>query len=179
MNKSIEILAEGACELVGWRDPDENRAWIRDNKPRGLIDKCMSVREAVTAFVRNGDCVAVGGFGHVRVPMAVIYEIVRQGIRGLTVASRTAVHDIDVLHGAGCVTRVECAYAFGHELRGLSSAGRRAVEGASVQVVAESSNASLQWRFLSAMMGIPFILVRNLAGTDTFEKSSAIQIVDP
>jgi glutaconate CoA-transferase subunit A len=179
MPGSIEILAEGQGELVGWRDPDENRAWIRDNKPRGLVDKRMGVGEAVQRFVHDGAFVGIGGFGHVRVPMAVIYEIVRQGIRSLTVAGKTAVHDLDVLIGAGCVARVECAYSFGHELRGLSPAGRRAVESGQVQVAAEISNAGYQWRFLAGMMGIPFIPVRGLSGTDTFAKSSAKQIVDP
>jgi 3-oxoacid CoA-transferase subunit A/glutaconate CoA-transferase subunit A len=111
--------------------------------------------------------------------MAVVYEIIRQGRRDLAVAGKTAVHDIDVLIGAGCVSKVECAYAFGHELRGLSPAGRRAVESGKVKVVAEISNAGYQWRFLAGMMGIPFIPVRNLMGTDTFEKSSAKQVIDP
>jgi 3-oxoacid CoA-transferase subunit A/glutaconate CoA-transferase subunit A len=129
--------------------------------------------------VHDGDYLAIGGFGHIRVPMALIYEIIRQGRRNLAVAGKTAVHDIDVLIGAGCVAKVECAYAFGHELRGLSPAGRRAVESGRVKVVSEISNGGYQWRFLAGMMGIPFIPVRNLVGTDTFEKSSAKQIRDP
>lgn len=179
MARYLELLAEGRGELLGWRDPDENRAWVRDNKPRGLLDKRMSVREAVERFVHDGDYLAVGGFGHIRVPMAVIYEIVRQRRRDLAIAGKTAVHDIDILIGAGCVGKVECAYAFGHELRGLSPAGRRAVESGQVKVVAEISNGGYQWRFLAGMMGIPFIPVRNLVGTDTFERSSAKQIRDP
>lgn len=179
MTNTIDILAEGKGELVGWHDPDENRAWIRDNKPRGLIDKRMTVAEAVQRFVRDGDFIAIGGFGHVRVPMAVIYEIIRQQRRALIVAGKTAVHDIDVLIGGGCVGKVECAYAFGHELRGLSPAGRRAVETGEVEVVAELSNGSYQWRFLAGMMGIPFIPMRNLMATDTFEKSSAKVVRDP
>lgn len=177
--RSIEILAEGKGELLGWRDPDENRAWVRENKPRGLMDKRMSVQEAVARFVHDGDYLALGGFGHIRVPMALVYEIIRQGRRDLAVAGKTAVHDIDILIGAGCVAKVECAYSFGHELRGLSPAGRRAVESGQVEVVAEISNGGYQWRFLAGMMGIPFIPVRNLMGTDTFEKSSAKQIRDP
>jgi acyl CoA:acetate/3-ketoacid CoA transferase alpha subunit len=179
MPKHLEILAEGEGELLGWHDPDDNRAWVRDHKPRGLLDKRMSVREAVTRYVHDGDYLAMGGFGHIRIPMALIYEIIRQGRRDLVVAGKTAVHDIDLLIGGGCVSKVECAYAFGHELRGLSPCGRRAVESGQVQVVAELSNAAYQWRFLAGMMGIPFIPVRNLAGTDTFTHSSAKQIVDP
>jgi acyl CoA:acetate/3-ketoacid CoA transferase alpha subunit len=179
VSEYIEILAEGQGEILGWRDPDENRAWVRDHKPRGLVDKQMSVQEAVAQFVHDGDYLAIGGFGHIRVPMALIYEIIRQGRRDLAIAGKTAVHDIDVLIGAGCVAKVECAYAFGHELRGLSPAGRRAVESGQVKVAAEISNGGYQWRFLAGMMGIPFIPVRNLVGTDTFAKSSAKQIRDP
>jgi 3-oxoacid CoA-transferase subunit A/glutaconate CoA-transferase subunit A len=178
-NRVLPILAQGSGELVGWRDPDENRAWIRDNKPRGLVDKRMPVRQAVEQFVKDGDFIAMGGFGHVRVPMVVIYEIVRQGRRNLTVAGKTAVHDIDILIGGGCVSKVECAYAFGHEIRGLSPCGRRAVESGRVKVVAEISNAAYQWRFLAGMMGIPFIPARTMIGTDTFDKSSSKVIEDP
>jgi glutaconate CoA-transferase subunit A len=179
MNEHIEIIAKGTGELVGWCDPDENRAWIRENKPRGLIDKRMSVQQAVEKYVQDGDFCALGGFGHIRVPMVLIYEIIRQCKRELIIAGKTAVHDIDVLIGAGCVSRVECAYSFGHELRGLSPAGRRAVESGQVKVAAEISNAGYQWRFLAGMMGIPFIPMRGLMGTDTFEKSSARVIRDP
>jgi len=179
MPKKMDVLAEGTGELVGWHDPDENRAWIREHKARGLTDKRMQVREAVERFVHDGDYLALGGFGHIRTPMALVYEIIRQHRKDLVIAGKTAVHDIDLLIGGGCISKVEVAYAFGHELRGLSACGRRAVESGQVQVVAELSNAAYQWRFLAGMMGIPFIPVRNLAGTDTFAHSSAIQVTDP
>ena len=175
----MEILDEGQGELLGWHDPDENRAWVRDHKPRGLTDKRMSVHDAVRLFVHDGAYVALGGFGHIRTPMALLYEIIRQGRRDLAVAGKTAVHDIDILIGGGCVSKVECAYSFGHEMRGLSPCGRRAVESGQVQVVAEISNAGYQWRFLAGMMGVPFVPSRNLLGTDTFAKSACKIARDP
>jgi acyl CoA:acetate/3-ketoacid CoA transferase alpha subunit len=175
----MEILDEGTGELVGWHDPDEHRLWVRDNKSRSMVDKQMGVREVVERFVQDGNLVAVGGFGHVRVSMAIIYEIIRQKRRNLAIAAKTAVHDIDLLIAGGCISKVECAYAFGHELRGLSPSGRRAVESGAVRVVAETSNAGFQWRFLAAAMGIPFIPARILMGTDTFAKSSAKVARDP
>jgi len=175
----MEILAEGQGELLGWHDPDENRQWVREHKSRQLVDKRMTVREAVERFVHDGDYLAMGGFGHIRTPMALVYEIVRQQRRNLAVAGKTAVHDIDILIGAGCVSRVEVAYAFGHELRGLSPAGRRAVESGQCRVVAEISNGGYQWRFLAGMMGVPFIPSRNMLGTDTFQKSACRVARDP
>ena len=176
---TFDVLREGRGELVGWHDPDENRQWVREHKSRHLTDKRMTVREAVGQFVHDNDFVAFGGFGHVRVPMALLYEIVRQRKRHLTIAGKTAVHDLDVLVGAGCVTRVEAAYSFGHELRGLSPAGRRAVESGTCKVVAEISNAGYQTRFLAGMLGVPFIPSRSMLGSDTFERSACKAAIDP
>jgi acyl CoA:acetate/3-ketoacid CoA transferase alpha subunit len=175
----MDVLMEGQGELIGWHDPDENRKWIMENKSRALIDKRMTLQEAVGKFVSDGDFIAFGGFGHVRTPMAAIYEIIRQKKRDLVVAGKTAVHDIDILIGAKCVSKVEVAYAFGHELRGLSPAGRRAVESGEVEVIAEISNAAYQWRFLGGMMGVPFVVSRNMLGTDTLKKSSCKVVKDP
>jgi len=175
----MEILQEGEGQLVGWHDPDENRQWVLENKPRDLRDKRMAAAEAVARFVPDGALVASGGFGHVRVGMIVIYEIIRQGRRNLIMAGKTAVHDADLLIAAGCVDRIEVAYAFGHELRGLSPASRRAAETGQCQVVGEISNAGYQWRFLAAMMGVPFVPARAMLGTDTLKYSSAKVVTDP
>ena len=179
MTDTFEPTAEGNGKLMGWHDPDEHRCWVRDNKPRTLHDKVTTVSDAVGRYVHDGDVIVSGGFGHVRVAMAVVYEIVRQGKRDLAMAAKTAVHDIDILIGGGCVTEVECAYAFGHELRGLSACGRRAVQTGRVRVVAEVSNAALQWRLLAGGMGIPFMPARVMLGTDTLQKSSAKVVTDP
>jgi 3-oxoacid CoA-transferase subunit A/glutaconate CoA-transferase subunit A len=175
----MEIVAEGVGEALGWHDPDEHRAWVRENKDRGLVDKRTTAAEAVDRYVTDGCLIATGGFGHIRVPMVLIYEIIRQRKRDLAMCGKTAVHDIDVLIGAGCVTKVEVAYAFGHELRGLSPAGRRAVETGQCKVVGEISNAGYQWRFLAGAMGVPFVVSRNMLGTDTFNKSCAKAVRDP
>jgi len=175
----MEVLKEGKGDLIGWHDPDEAREWVLKNKSRELKDKTMSAREAVSRFVHDGDFIASGGFGHVRVSMAIIYEIIRQKRRNLIMAGKTAVHDLDVLTGSGCVNRVEAAYSFGHELRGLSPASRRMVESGRCKVVAETSNAGYQWRWLAGMMGLPFIASRNLLGTDTGNYSSCKVVKDP
>ncbi len=175
----MQILQEGQGQLIGWHDPDENRQWVLENKPRDLHDKQTTIAEAVARFVRDGDLVASGGFGHVRVAMAGIYEIIRQRRRHLVLAGKTAVHDGDLLIASGCVDRVEVAYTFGHEIRGLSPASRRMVEEGHCRVVAETSNAGYQWRFMAAAMGLPFIPSRNLLGTDTLAHSSAKVVADP
>jgi acyl CoA:acetate/3-ketoacid CoA transferase alpha subunit len=139
----MEVLKEGKGELLGWHDPDDARDWVLKNKSRELKDKTMSAKEAVSRFVRDEDFIASGGFGHIRVSMAIVYEIIRQKKRNLTMAGKTAVHDLDILVGAGCVNRVEVAYSFGHELRGLSPASRRMVESGQCKVVAENQQCRI------------------------------------
>lgn len=174
-----DILSEGMGELIGWHDPDDAREWVMKNKSRALKDKTMSASEAVDKFVHDGDFMASGGFGHVRISMAIVYEIIRQKKRNLILAGKTAVHDLDILVGSGCVNRVEAAYSFGHELRGLSPASRRMVQTGRCKVVAETSNAGYQWRWLAAMMGLSFIPGRSMLGTDTGKYSSCKVIQDP
>ena len=175
----MNTLQVGRGELIGWHDPDEHRAWVATHKSRALEDKRTTVREAVDRYVPDGAILACGGFGHIRVSMAVIYEIIRQRRRDLTFCGKTAVHDSDILIAAGCISRIEVAYAFGHELRGLSPASRRAAESGRCQVVGEISNAGYQWRFLAAAMGLPFVPARVMLGTDTLARSSARVVEDP
>ncbi|MHA1746304.1 MAG: CoA transferase subunit A [Promethearchaeota archaeon] len=174
----MKILQEGEGKLVGWHDPDEQRAWVQ-KKTRAMVDKRMSISDAVKKYVTDGDVIAMGGFGHIRVSMAAIYEMIRQKVRNLIMMGKTGVHDIDVMIGGGIISQVEVAYCFGHEMRGLSKCGRNAVEAGKVKVVSEISNAGHQWRFLGGMMGVPFIPTRTMLGSDTLKKSSAKVVEDP
>jgi 3-oxoacid CoA-transferase subunit A/glutaconate CoA-transferase subunit A len=175
----MDVIESGEGALVGWHDPDEARRWVQQNKRRDLVDKRMPVAEAVKKFVADGSFLAMGGFGHIRVSMAAVYEMIRQRKRNLTIAGKTAVHDSDILIGSSVVDKIEVAYSFGHELRGLSPASRRAVETGKCKVLGEISNAGYQWRFLAASMGVPFMPSRTMLGTDTLKKSSAKVVKDP
>ena len=174
----MDTIEEGGGVIWSKHDPEEHRRWVQANKNRSLQDRTMTIKEAVSKFVDNGDYLAMGGFGHVRVSMAAIYEMIRQGKKDLTMAGKTAVHDIEILVAGECIKRVDRAYAGGHEVRGLSPAFRRAAESGEIEVQ-EWSNASFQWRFRAAAMGIPFMPARILMGTDTFKYSAAKTIEDP
>ncbi len=175
----MKVLAEGQGELHAWMHPDEARRWMRDNKTRALVDKRMTIKEAIERYTKDGDYFAMGGFGHIRVSMNAIYEMIRQKRRNMIMAGKTSVHDVDILIGGGVVDRIDCAYAHGHELRGLSPCGRRATESGRVRIVAELSNAGFQWRFKAAAMGLPWYPARVMMGTDTFKYSSAKIVEDP
>ena len=119
----------GAGRLFTDPDPDTARAVFRD-KSRALTDKVMSVPEAVSRFVHDGDYLASGGFGANRIATAVLHEILRQGPQDLGFAGHTTTHDFQILtagnlDGKRMLARVDAAYIVGLEARGLSPQARR------------------------------------------------------
>lgn len=164
-------------------DPDAARAVFAD-KPRGLIDKVMSVKQAVSQLVRDGDYFASGGFSTNRIPVAVLHEIVRQKKQKLRIAGYTATHSFQILCAGNLTGRgqtvsfVDAAYIVGLEARGLSPHSRRVMQSGVVTCV-EWSNYTLALRFQAAAMGVPFLPARSLLGTDTYKFNGSKTISCP
>ncbi len=164
-------------ELFSPPDVDAARAFFAQ-KSRAMTDKRMTVAEAVSRFVHDGDYFASGGFGGVRISTAVLHEIVRQRITGLGLSGHTATHDFQILAAGKSFDRCDIAYVVGLERRGLSPNARRYLESGAVRMT-EWSNATLGWRYKAAAMGIPFLPARSVLGTDTFRYSAAREITCP
>lgn len=177
--KETDGLKEGRNKPFGRFDPDDFREYMLEREHLVKREKLTTLAAAIREHVRDGDYVKLGGFGQVRVPMAAIFEVVRQRRRDLTVAGHTTSHDLDVLLASGCVSRVEVAYSFAHELRPVRSAvGPRLIKSGKL-TISEWSNASFSWRLKAAAMGLSFIPMRSLLGTDTFLYSGAKEIRCP
>ncbi len=147
-------------------------------KSRAMTSKLMSVSDAVTRWIHDGDYIASGGFGTTRIATAVLHEIVRQRIQHLGFSGHDATHDFQILAAGHCFDRCDAAYIVGLEVRGLSANARRYMESGKVQVT-EWSNAALAWRYKAAAMGISFLPAHCLQGTDTFTYSGAKEITCP
>jgi glutaconate CoA-transferase subunit A len=168
---------EGEGRLFMDPHPDKAREFFR-TKSRSMTDKTTTVEEAVSRFVKDGDYIAVGGFGTNRIPTALLHEILRQGRRSLGISGHTATHDFQILAAGGVIDRVDVAYVVGLEARGLSKAARRLFEEAKIEVC-EWTNGALAWRYKAAVMGIPYIPTRVMLGSDTFVKSAAKMVECP
>jgi glutaconate CoA-transferase, subunit A len=158
-------------------DVDAAREFFR-TKSREMKSKLMSVSEAVSKFCHDGDYLASGGFGTTRIATAVLHEIVRQGRRRLGFAGHTTTHDFQILAAGHCIDRCDVAYFLGLEMRGMSPNSRRAVESGAIELT-EWTNASLDWRFKAAAMGVPFLPARTVLGTDVYRFSAAKEILCP
>ncbi|MEN3044386.1 MAG: CoA-transferase [Candidatus Hydrothermales bacterium] len=166
----MEVIEEGKVELIQRPDVEEFRKFVREKKRRGFVDKVMDEKEAVKEFINDGDYIGVELYGTVRAPLSVVREIARQGKKNLRLAGQGLL-EIDYLLALDLVEAMDVTY-IGYEVLGLSPIFRRAAESGKIKI-AEWSNGAMSWRFKAAAMGIPFIPVRSMLGSDTFRYSSA------
>jgi len=127
-------------------------------------DKRTALADAVS-LVADGAMVALGGGLSARLPMAMVRELVRQGKRGLHLVGSAHSIDVDMLVAAGAVRRCEESYVGFEQDLGLAPAYRRAAEQATIEV-AESCCATILAQLRAAEMGLPFLPVRGVRGSD-------------
>lgn len=127
-------------------------------------NKEASLAEAV-GLVGDGALVALGGGLCGRLPMALVREMVRQGRRGLHLVGSAHSIDVDLLIAAGAVGVCEESYVGFEQDLGLAPAFRRAAETGGVDV-RESCCATVLAQLRASEMGLPFMPVRGVKGTD-------------
>jgi glutaconate CoA-transferase subunit A len=127
-------------------------------------DKRASLAEAVS-LVSDGAMVALGGGLCARLPMAMVRELIRQGRRGLHLIGSAHSIDVDLLVGTGAVGRCEESYVGFEQDLGLAPGYRRAAEAGTIEV-AESCCATILAQLRAAEMGLPFLPVRGVRGSD-------------
>ena len=131
---------------------------------RPPADKRASLADAA-ALVIDGAMVALGGGLSARLPMALVRELVRQRRSGLHLVGSAHSIDVDILVGARAVRRCEESYVGFEQDFGLAPAYRRAAEDATIEV-AESCCATILAQLRAAEMGVPFLPVRGVRGSD-------------
>ncbi|MGY9015205.1 MAG: CoA-transferase, partial [Rhodospirillales bacterium] len=90
------------------------------------MDKSAPLSYAVSEFIKNGDTIFIGGFGHC-VPFALGHEILRKNLNNLTICRSGTDILFDQMIAAGVVEKVIFGY-LGNPGIGLSHAFRRAVK---------------------------------------------------
>lgn len=125
-------------------------------------DKTTSLSKAVE-LICDGDTVAIGGSLIRRHPMAIIYEMIRQQKRNLTLLGWNNAIDMDLLIGAGCVRAVETSYV-GMAMLGLAHNYRRAVEGNKIKVYEHSESTAID-AFRAGSMGWSFCPTKTPLGS--------------
>lgn len=146
------------------------------------MSKLSTLSEAV-ASIPSRSHLALSGFAITRCVMAFARELIRQGIKGLTVSQCVGAMDADLLVGAGAVERI--IYGGGSLDRfGRLACVNRGIEDGTL-VAEEYSSLSVTFRYLAGSLGLPFMPIRSLRGSDLMAQlkersgSDLASIIDP
>ena len=133
-------------------------------------NKLMTASEAISSFVFDGATIGMGGQSIGRCAMAMAHEIIRQGKRDLTLVGCNLAMSMDVLVGAGLVKRTECGTG-NSERFGVAFRWRSAIEKGTLEIN-DYSHLGMASRFLAGSLGLPFMPIKSLLGTDILNKKS-------
>lgn len=136
------------------------------------MSKVTTMKKAVSENVADGNLLYIGGY-ICRTPYTAIHEIIRQGKKELTLVRSNASDDFDMLIGAGLVKRfISTFLSLGYF--GLGRCYRRSIEkGIPHKIeIEEYTNLSLPMMLMAGSMGMPFVPVRDMAGSDLLNVKS-------
>ena len=125
----------------------------------------MSLSEAVSSLVHDGDTIALEGFTHL-IPFAAGQEIIRQGRRDLTLVRMTPDVLYDQMIGSGCARKLIFSWG-GTPGVGSLHRFRDAVERDWPRPLEleEHSHAGMAARYVAGASGLPFGVLRGYTGT--------------
>jgi glutaconate CoA-transferase subunit A len=131
--------------------------------------KVMSLKEAVSQNIQSGCSIGIANFLSSG-PYAIIHEIIRQGIKDLTVYSTSTIAEQDMLVAGGCVKRIATAYSHRFSTARNGTAVERAIRKKEIEYE-EFSNYAISQMFQAGAMGLPFMPMLPAIGvTDIFNK---------
>ncbi|MGA9860120.1 MAG: CoA-transferase [Solirubrobacteraceae bacterium] len=126
----------------------------------------LSLTDAVTRLVSDGDAVALEGFTHL-IPFAAGHEILRQGRRDLELIRMTPDILYDQMIGMGAARKLVFSYG-GNPGVGSLHRFRDAVENGWPHPIEleEHSHAGMANRYAAGAARLPFAVMRGYVGTD-------------
>jgi len=169
--KSISKIKYKRGKFEWWGpSPDEARR-IQVSKPKDFKDKRTTLRDAVRSLIKDDQNLALGGFVNIRIPVAIVHEIIRQGAKNLTLSFHSQSFAVELLFGAMIVDpdrvsikRVEMAYV-AYENVGLAPLFRYLAEHGMIEID-DYSNYGMAARFKAGAMGVPCLPVGDQGGSD-------------
>jgi glutaconate CoA-transferase subunit A len=139
----------------------------------------VTLGEAV-ASIPDGACVAPGGFMLGRAPMALIFELVRQGKGGLHVVSLPNPLPAEILVAAGAVRRLEFLFTAISLDGGVAPMPclKRSIEAGALEWQEHDGYRVVQ-RLRAAAMGVPFLPVPDVEASAVAQLTPAPSVTDP
>src|SRR3712207_1734079 len=137
-------------------------------RDRGLREKVVTLEEAVS-FVRDGDEVGIGGSTMSRTPMALIWALIRSRRKKLSCSRCIISSDGDLLFGSGASGHIVSSWFSQGILWGVSKVMRHYTETGQA-AFEEWSHMAIGMRFRAGAMGVPFMPIRSMLGSDVLKQ---------
>ncbi len=133
--------------------------------------KVMGADQAIREFVHDGDHLIIGNYT-VGTCAELVFEVVRQRLKGLTLYSQSGVFDVEVLVGGGCVDRLITTYVYRAGGKNGGSAVERALQAHTLEME-DYTNFDYNARLVAGMHGFTYMQVlEGVMVTDLFKKRS-------
>lgn len=145
-------------------------------KGRSKKDKRMSLPEAISEYVHDGDIMCESGFGYVRSPLQAYHEIIRQRKKDL-VGMGAPMTNFSYLMTLGCVNGIHMSY-MGVEMRGNDKNYGRLIKANPDRILSQWSHGTMALGLKAAQMGVPFVASKQMLGSDMIEKNPYIKIIN-
>ena len=133
-------------------------------RDRSLREKVVPLDEAAS-FVRDGDSVGIGGSTMSRTPMGLIWALMRANRQKLSCSRCITSSDGDLLYGSGVSAHIISSWFSQGILWGVSKVMRHYVETGKARYD-EWSHMAMGMRFRAGAMGVPFMPIRSMLGSD-------------
>jgi glutaconate CoA-transferase subunit A len=142
------------------------------------MSRITTLADAVRELVRSGDSVALEGFTHL-IPFAAGHEIIRQGIKDLTLIRMTPDLIYDQMIGSGCARRLVFSWG-GNPGVGSLHRLRDAVEHGwpNPIEIEEHSHSAMAHAYAAGAAGMPCAIFKGYRGSDLPKVNPKIKFID-
>lgn len=123
----------------------------------------ISLDEAMN-FIGDGMTISIGGFLTSSKPMAMVREIIRRGLKGLTLIAFPSSLDVDLLVAAGCVSKLIVPYVGAESLAPVGPFFRLRAQRGEIEVL-EVDVGIVMTMLKAAQQGMPYLPWRGGVGT--------------
>lgn len=145
-------------------------------RDRSLREKVVALDE-VASFVHDGDLVGIGGSTLSRTPMALIWALIRAERKKLTCCRSITSSDGDMLFASGACDRIITSWFSQGILWGVSKVMRHYVETGKARFE-EWSHLAMGMRLRAGAMGVPFMPIRAMLGSDVLKQRPEAKEID-
>ncbi len=145
-------------------------------RDRSLREKVTSL-EAAAALVPDGAQIGIGGSTLSRTPLAMIWALIRAGRRDLHCVRSISSSEGELLFAAGASRHLLTSWFSLGIVWGVSRIMRAYVESGRARFE-EWSHLAIGMRFRAGAMGVPFLPMRSMLGSDVIAQLPDTRVID-